>query len=137
VSLKNAHKCFSCLGSIAASHHHHHHHNTYLILIADFDLLVKRYEFGKMSTHMHSLRAGSKIEVRGPIGRFKYKKNQYPKLGLIAGGTGLTPCLQVIRSILQSPEYAPGDKTRLTLFFQNRTEEDILLLDELELLVKK
>ena len=86
---------------------------------------------------MHSLRAGSSIEVRGPIGRFKYTKNQHPKLGLIAGGTGLTPCLQVIRSILQSPEYAPGDKTRLTLFFQNRTEEDILLLDELELLVKK
>ncbi len=97
--------------------------------------MVKKYEFGKMSTHMHSLRAGSSLEVRGPIGRFKYKKNQYSKLGLIAGGTGLTPCLQVIRCILQSPEYE-GDKTRLTLLFQNRTEDDILLRDELDLLVK-
>ena len=50
---------------------------------------------------------------------------------LIIGGTGLTPCLQVVRCILQGPE-GEGDSTKFTLLFQNRTEDDILLRDELD-----
>lgn len=100
-----------------------------------FDLLIKSYEYGKMSSHLHSLKAGSIVEVRGPVGRFKYTKNMHPHIGLIAGGTGLTPCLQVIRTVLQCPEYK-DDTTSFTLFFQNRCEQDILLYDELENLRK-
>ena len=40
----------------------------------------------------------SRVEVRGPVGRFKYTKNAYKKMGFVAGGTGLTPCLQVKQS---------------------------------------
>ena len=50
-----------------------------------FDLLVKTYEFGKMSPHLHSLRVGGSLEVRGPVGRFKYTKNSFKNMGLIAG----------------------------------------------------
>ena len=50
-----------------------------------FDLLVKTYEFGKMSSHLHSLNVGSTLDVRGPVGRFKYAKNSYKNMGLIAG----------------------------------------------------
>ena len=50
-----------------------------------FDLLVKTYEFGKMSPHLHSLIVGSSLEVRGPVGRFKYTPNSYKHMGLIAG----------------------------------------------------
>jgi cytochrome-b5 reductase len=100
-----------------------------------FDLMIKSYEYGKMSSFLHSLRPGSMVDVRGPVGRFKYTKNTYPHIGLIAGGTGLTPCLQLVRTILQCPEYA-DDNTRFTLLFQNRCEQDILLYDELEHLRK-
>jgi len=96
-----------------------------------FDLLVKAYEFGKMSTYLHSLRTGDEIEVRGPIGSFKYGSNMYPRVGLIAGGTGLTPCLQVLRCVLEGPE-AALDRTAFTLLFQNRTFADILLREELD-----
>ena len=51
------------------------------------------------------------------------------------GGTGLTPCLQVVRCVLEGPE-GEGDTTKFTLLFQNRTEDDILLRDELDNLVK-
>jgi ferredoxin-NADP reductase len=102
-----------------------------------FDLLVKVYEFGKMSTFLHSLKIGSEVDIRGPVGRFQYKSNSYKKIGLIAGGTGITPCLQFIRNILLSPDYMNEDKTQLLLFYQNRTEEDILLYDELQELMKK
>lgn len=52
------------------------------------------------------------------------------------GGTGLTPCLQVVRCILEGPE-GEGDLTTFTLLFQNRTESDILLREELDTLASK
>jgi len=100
-----------------------------------FELLIKSYEMGKLSPHLHSLKKGSTIDVRGPVGRFKYAKNQYPVMGFIAGGTGLTPCLQVIRCILEGPE-GQDDTTKFVLLFQNRTEADILLRADLEALQK-
>lgn len=101
-----------------------------------FDLLIKSYEYGKLSSFLHTIRPGQVVEVRGPVGRFKYAPNTYPRIGLIAGGTGLTPCLQVMRTILQCPDYSE-DRTCFTLFFQNRCEEDILLQEELETLRQK
>ena len=98
-----------------------------------FELMVKKYQDGKMSSHIWDLTEGSSLDFRGPVGRFKYEKNQYKKIGLIAGGTGLTPCLQVIRCILEGPE-GEGDNTQFVLFFQNRTEADILLKEELSAL---
>ena len=52
------------------------------------------------------------------------------------GGTGLTPCLQVVRCILEGPE-GEGDSTTFTLLFQNRTSDDILLRKELDALAMK
>lgn len=48
----------------------------------------------------------------------------------------MTPCLQVIRCILEGPE-GEGDSTTFTLLFQNRTEDDILLREELDKLAEK
>jgi ferredoxin-NADP reductase len=109
-----------------------------------FDLLVKCYEFGKMSSFMHTLRPGNTLEVRGPVGRFRYVPNKYvspQSMGLVAGGTGLTPCLQVIRCVLEgvADGKANGqeDRTCFTLLFQNRSECDIVLRDELDRLVAR
>ena len=38
---------------------------------------------------------------------------------MIAGGTGITPMLQVIREILSNPE----DKTEISLIFANQSEQ--------------
>jgi nitrate reductase (NAD(P)H) len=48
------------------------------------------------------------------------------KIGCVAGGTGITPCYQVIQAALKS-----DDKTELSLIFGNRTIDDILLREEL------
>jgi ferredoxin-NADP reductase len=98
-----------------------------------FDILIKSYEFGKMSTYLHSLEVGKSLQVRGPVGRFKYIMNQYKTMGFVSGGSGITPSLQIIRCILEGSEYK-DDKTKFVLLFQNRTVEDILLKDELKLL---
>ncbi|XP_012581195.1 PREDICTED: NADH-cytochrome b5 reductase 2 isoform X4 [Condylura cristata] len=71
-----------------------------------------------------------------PVGKFSMKPNKMSQpeiklvqhLGMIAGGTGITPMLQLIRHITRNP----GDSTTVSLLFANQTEEDILVRKELE-----
>lgn len=118
-----------------------------------FDLVVKVYfrnvhpkfpEGGKMSQHLEGMSIGDTIQVRGPSGLIRYegrgkfliqpdKKSppqihQASEIGMIAGGTGITPMLQIIRQVFSDP----ADKTRCSLIFANQTEDDILLRPELE-----
>ncbi|KAJ8344298.1 hypothetical protein SKAU_G00316270 [Synaphobranchus kaupii] len=121
------------------------------------DLVIKVYyknthpnypEGGKMSQHLDSMNIGDKIDFRGPSGLLVYRGNSkfaiqpdkksdpkistFKHIGMIAGGTGITPMLQLIRRIAQDPE----DDTRCYLIFANQTEKDILLREELESVLK-
>nr|CAG4646504.1 EOG090X0BKI [Macrothrix elegans] len=118
-----------------------------------FDLVIKVYfknihpkfpDGGKLSQYLENLPIGNIIDVRGPSGLLLYhspgifsikpdKKSPallfpFKKLNMIAGGTGITPMLQLIRQILKDPE----DLTVMSLLFANQTENDILLRGELE-----
>lgn len=120
------------------------------------DLVVKVYkrnvhpkfpEGGKMSQHLDEMKLGDTIAFRGPTGRIQYKgqgvfsmKAAKPKeppttvrakaVNMIAGGTGITPMLQLIRNILVTSE--GRDRTKLSLLYANQTENDILLRKELD-----
>ena len=61
-----------------------------------------------------------------------YTPNMVRHFGMIAGGTGITPMLQVIRAIIRGR--ASGDKTEVDLIFANVNEEDILLKEDLDTL---
>ena len=52
---------------------------------------------------------------------------------MIAGGTGITPMLQIIRAALKNPL----DRTKLSLIYANVNVEDILLRSELDELAKE
>lgn len=54
---------------------------------------------------------------------------------MIAGGTGITPMLQVVRAIIRGR--AAGDTTQVDLIFANVTETDILLKEDLDALAKE
>uniref|UniRef100_UPI003AAB2E27 NADH-cytochrome b5 reductase 3-like isoform X2 n=1 Tax=Centroberyx gerrardi TaxID=166262 RepID=UPI003AAB2E27 len=117
------------------------------------DLVVKIYfkdvnpkfpEGGKMSQYLESLKLNDTIDFRGPSGLLVYKgsgtfaiqaeKKSPPvtktakHLGMIAGGTGITPMLQLITAVMKDPQ----DQTVCHLLFANQTEKDILLRPELE-----
>ncbi|KAF0759747.1 NADH-cytochrome b5 reductase 2 isoform X1 [Aphis craccivora] len=122
------------------------------------DLVIKVYfkdqnpkfpDGGKLTQYLEKMEIGDTIDVRGPSGRLIYhgrgdfeikavkrkdpSHNLYAKkLSMIAGGTGITPMLQLIRQVTRDPK----DETKLSLLFANQTEEDILLRDELEEAVK-
>jgi len=93
-----------------------------------FELVVKMYPQGRMSHHFREIREGDYMAVKGPKGRFKYQPNQVRALGMIAGGTGITPMFQVTRAILENQQ----DKTNINLIYANVTFDDILLKEELD-----
>ncbi|KAI0078947.1 NADH-cytochrome b5 reductase [Panus rudis PR-1116 ss-1] len=101
--------------------------------LGHFDLLVKAYEKGNISKYISLLKIGDKIRVKGPKGQFTYHPTLSRELGMIAGGTGITPMLQIIRAALKNPE----DKTKLSLIYANVNPEDILLKKELDELAEK
>lgn len=121
------------------------------------DLVVKVYfknvhpkfpDGGKMSQYLESLKIGDTIDVRGPSGLLEYVgRGQFAiksdkkspanvvaakKVNMIAGGTGITPMLQLVKEVVRDE----ADTTQLALLFANQTEADILLRDELDALAK-
>ncbi|KAJ8751496.1 hypothetical protein K2173_016720 [Erythroxylum novogranatense] len=95
-----------------------------------FDLLIKVYPDGKMSQHFASLKPGDSVEVKGPIEKLRYSPNMKKHIGMIAGGTGITPMLQVIEAILKNPY----DNTQVSLIYANISPDDILLKQKLDFL---
>jgi len=91
-------------------------------------LLVKVYPEGKVSQAFDKLKEGDTFQLRGPIVKLPYKANMKKALYLFAGGSGITPMLQLINAVIANPE----DKTQVTLFFANQTEEDILLRKQID-----
>ena len=95
------------------------------------ELIVKGYPQGKLSKHIaFNLKVGDELEMKGPFKKYPYKANVKKKIGMIAGGSGITPMMQVIREILRNP----SDETEVSLLFANVTEEDIILRNELDAL---
>ena len=116
-----------------------------------FELVIKVYrrnehpnfpEGGKMSQHMDTLDVGDTLTVKGPVGHVEYlgggrykldgEEKTTDAINLIAGGTGITPCYQVLKAIARDP----SDKTKVALVYANNTPSDILLKDELDELAK-
>lgn len=94
------------------------------------ELVVKGYPQGKLSKHINELREGDTLEMKGPLVKFAYKPNAFKTVALLVGGSGLTPALQVAKEICRNP----ADNTEVVLVFANKTEQDIILRDELDAL---
>uniref|UniRef100_A0A6B2LBU7 NADH-cytochrome b5 reductase n=1 Tax=Arcella intermedia TaxID=1963864 RepID=A0A6B2LBU7_9EUKA len=97
------------------------------------DFVVKSYPNGKISKHFSDLIPGDTLKIQGPHVTLPYTPNMKKHIGMIAGGTGITPMYQVIRTILENPQ----DHTKITLLFGNITEQDIILKKQLDELVSK
>lgn len=97
-----------------------------------FELLIKSYPQGNVSKMFSELEIGDTIEVRGPKGFYEYAPNVFKHIGMVAGGTGISPMYQIIKAIASDPT----DKTKVSLIYGNQSEEDILLKAELDTIVK-
>jgi len=119
-------------------------HMDLVIKVYHADVHPKFPEGGKMTQHLEAMAIGDTIDVRGPGGLLQYegrgsfavkedkkgepKTVQAKQVSMIAGGTGITPMLQLVRAVFRDP----SDTTCLSLLYANQTEDDILLRAELE-----
>ena len=114
-----------------------------------FDLTIKTYlptgdqPGGAMSNILDCMPLGSEVEIRGPTGDIVYQGNgffriegqpprHFKRVSIVLGGSGITPGYALMARIV----LAPGDNTEVRVVDANKTEEDILLRDELDKLEK-
>eukprot|EP00906_Rhabdomonas_costata_P005508 RCo008238 len=95
-----------------------------------FDLVVKIYPKGVMGQYLNHLEVGKgTVDARGPKGRFTYTPGTYTHIGMLAGGSGITPMYQIMSKIAKN---ASTDPTKVSLIYGNVTVEDIILRNEIE-----
>ncbi|XP_063877102.1 uncharacterized protein LOC135109604 isoform X3 [Scylla paramamosain] len=91
--------------------------------------IVLRFEsHGIMSQYFKALKPGDRMEFQGPCGGFEYTPNQLHELTLLASGAGITPGMQLVRSILKNS----ADKTNVKLLYFSENYNDILYKEELD-----
>lgn len=90
------------------------------------DFSIKRYH--EFTTKIHTLKANDKIRIRGPMGDiFNFDDSTRENLVFLAGGTGITPFMSIIRHVAEKD--LPN---RLILINSNRKKEDIIFREELD-----
>lgn len=92
------------------------------------ELMIRVYPDGQVGNYLKNLPVGQTAQIRGPKGAMKYRRLLCKHIGLIGGGTGITPLYQIIRHICEDPK----DDTTISLIYGNRSESDIMLREKLE-----
>lgn len=90
-----------------------------------FDLTVKRYETGMMSRYLHDRQVGDSVLMSGPNPGGHWVDGMAKKVGFVAGGSGITPMISIIRWIL-----ARSLPAEMFLLYANNTEADIIFREE-------
>ena len=91
-------------------------------------IAVKKVESGRFSRFANeALREGARIEVAAPEGRFTAEIGASRHYAFFAAGSGITPVISIIRSML-----AANAEARATLFYGNRTTSSIMFRRALE-----
>ncbi len=99
---------------------------TFTCLTTDpyLEFTIKRYaDHHGVTDKIHQLVAGDELIIRDVWGAIEYKGPGY----FIAGGAGLTPFVAIFRNL-----YAQNRLAGNTLFFSNKTADDIIYEKELK-----
>ena len=95
-----------------------------------FTLTIKRVDGGPVSSYLHDvLRVGDLVHVDGPYGLFSTSFHPSPKHLFVSGGSGLSPIMSMVRSLLARTDGSPAD---IVLIHNAATPADIIFRPELE-----
>ncbi|SHG48941.1 ferredoxin reductase [Bradyrhizobium erythrophlei] len=97
-------------------------------------LTVERMKDGEVSPYLlDELRVGDQLELRGPIGGyFVWTGAARRPVYLLAGGTGITPLMSMLRHRDRLPSRPPA-----LLIYSARSWEDIVYRDELGAMISR
>ncbi len=101
----------------------------------DYRVAIKQVENGKFSTFANNeIKTGDSMEVMPPSGHFfaKIDANHAKKYVGFGGGSGITPLMSIIKSVLV---HEPN--STFTLIYTNRNEASIIFNSELKALEAK
>lgn len=92
-------------------------------------LTVERVEDGEVSSYLlDELQVGDALEFRGPIGgHFIWSQTLGGPICLVAGGTGITPLMAMLRH-----RNASRNRTPASLIYSARSLADVVYRDELD-----
>jgi len=128
--------------------------------LGSVDFVIKVYfknthprfpEGGKLTQHMETMKLGDTLDFKGPLGEFIFtpppplepafatltharsgEKQKFDEIGFIAGGSGITPVLQVLTNLLSDK----SAKVRAWVLYANQSPADILCGDTLDAFAK-
>jgi ring-1,2-phenylacetyl-CoA epoxidase subunit PaaE len=93
-------------------------------------LTIKKVAGGLVSNYIPDhLKAGEFVEVMAAIGTFCSDKRTKDRVLLVAGGSGITPIVSILKDYLKK-----GNISKLLLVDCNRSEEEIIFHQQLEAL---
>ncbi|SIQ21266.1 ferredoxin--NADP reductase [Maribacter ulvicola] len=96
---------------------------------------VKRVKDGLVSNYINdNIKVGDLVDVMLPNGRFfaELKKDNYKTYYLFAAGSGITPILSILKTVLLTEE-----RSFVHMLYGNRSQDSILFNEELEKLQKE
>ena len=97
-----------------------------------FEVGIKKVQNGIFSTYVNEkLRINDSIKVGKPEGRFIWEPNENEKIMAIAAGSGITPIMSIIKSVIKHNE-----KSSLTLIYCNKSPDKTMFYKELQSLAK-
>lgn len=96
----------------------------------EFIEFTKKITDHEFSAALDRLKIGDWAYLDGAYGNFTFK-GEYPRVGMITGGIGITPLRSMIKYCTEK-----GMNCRITLLYGNRNEESIVFKEELDHLEK-
>jgi ferredoxin-NADP reductase len=92
---------------------------------------TKKLSESEFSTALKALKEGDWANVDAPYGQFTFE-GEYEKIGLLGGGIGITPFIGICKYCTDKKL-----KTKISLLYGNRNENDIAFRKELEEMTKQ
>lgn len=97
---------------------------------ASLQITIKRVKGGVVSNYLNDqLQVGDKVSVSTPQGRFfaNINANAYKSYFLFAAGSGITPIISILKSVLETSKDA-----LVYLFYGNTDQDSIIFKEELD-----
>eukprot|EP00928_Gymnodinium_smaydae_P046617 TRINITY_DN31065_c0_g1_i1.p1 TRINITY_DN31065_c0_g1~~TRINITY_DN31065_c0_g1_i1.p1 ORF type:complete len:295 (-),score=67.46 TRINITY_DN31065_c0_g1_i1:140-976(-) len=93
-------------------------------MLDKFELMIKIYPDGKMSQYLESLEVGAPVDFKHVGGNVKiqYPFKEKKEIGMLVGGTGVTPMIQALHLALGTKD----DTSKISMLYGSKTSKDIL-----------
>eukprot|EP00123_Amoebidium_parasiticum_P017445 comp23856_c0_seq1/m.41714 comp23856_c0_seq1/g.41714 ORF comp23856_c0_seq1/g.41714 comp23856_c0_seq1/m.41714 type:complete len:817 (-) comp23856_c0_seq1:529-2979(-) len=101
--------------------------------LGHIDMVIKTDTGGALTAYMDAMKPGDTLDFKGPISGLELQVGTKKRIGMLAGGTGISPMLQLIRAhLLHEAKTGNEGYYDLSLVYAVKNTQEILLKDRLE-----